>query len=719
MLKIGRPRITAGGAFVILTFSLLFALGIYVRLMPARYGLYLNEFDPYYHYYVTNVVVNDLMNYGLGGISKYMHTVSYYFWYPWGRDFATTSPSGLYFMVAMIYIVVHFFASKLTLYEFAEILPVIAGAVISFPVYYIAKGLTGNKYVGLIGVFLLSSVPGLLIRTDWGWYKGTPFAFLFMSLALMLLVYGFDKNRAKLILALLAGLLVGYAQAMWGGSENLNGVIALAFLFLPIYSKLDVKTIEAEALYTVGALDAAIYPVPGPGWAYSPTMLLLYLSIIASSLYIINERYRILSRNAFLASFFGVVIAGLGAVAFVLPHLVNLRYLSALDFLIRMKPSVVSTVAEQLPVSGLAIAFTYGTAFMLSIVAGYYLIKKKTVGSVAVALFLLWSFYVGTSMGELLDFIGLAITIGAPIGVYYIFQSVRAPPVKEKKGRAKPYGYTYEKGAIAIALIGLIAVPVGYYWIPANNAPVTIVNSSTIINGRVPAWIDALNWMSNSSNMPPHSVVVAWWDYGYWITVMGNQTTVIDNATLNGTQIGLVAKMFLSPTNEAINIFKKLHGQYVVVFVTGVNLYMATGDQYLYGYQETGQLYGIGGDESKVSAMLVWAGWESNETDYISPNGMLTPYFWNDTFLGHLEPLRYLGWGQIDMSTGQVVSITPNYINSSPYYQLPLFVYKPYYTSNSTPFSLVYSSPMQVTSNGMWAQVLIYKYVGNSTNTGP
>jgi len=338
---------------------------------------------------------------------------------------------------------------------------------------------------------------------------------------------------------------------------------------------------------------------------------------------------------------------------------------------------------------------------------------------VIVALFLLWSFYIGSSMGELLDYIGLAAIIGAPIGIYYIFENIKLAPLKEKKSKVKgkSYSYSYEKGAVAVALIGLLVVPIGYYWVPANNAPVTIVNSATILNGVVPAWTDALNWMSNSSNMPPHSVVVAWWDYGYWITVMGNQTTVIDNATINGTQIGLVAKMYLSPTNEAINIFHKLHGQYVVVFATGVDLYTATHDQYLYGYQETGQLYGIGGDESKVNAMIVWAHWESNQSTYISSNGMLTPYFWNDTLLGHLEPLRYLGWGQIDTSTGQVVNITPNYVNSSTYYQIPLFSYQPYYTSNSTPFSLVYSSPLQLASNGMWAQVLIYKYVGNSTNT--
>jgi hypothetical protein len=63
-----------------------------------------------------------------------------------------------------------------------------------------------------------------------------------------------------------------------------------------------------------------------------------------------------------------------------------------------------------------------------------------------------------------------------------------------------------------------------------------------------------------------------------------------------------------------------------------------------------------------------------------------------------------------------VVGVKPHYQpNMTSYYQIPLWVYSPYYSNNSTPFRLVYSSPIQYTSNGMWAQVLIYEYVGNGT----
>jgi asparagine N-glycosylation enzyme membrane subunit Stt3 len=54
------------------------------------------------------------------------------------------------------------------------------------------------------------------------------------------------------------------------------------------------------------------------------------------------------------------------------------------------------------------------------------------------------------------------------------------------------------------------------------------------------------------SNLPANSVVASWWDYGYWITTIANKTTLIDNATLNTTQIQRVGLMFMSPETDAI-----------------------------------------------------------------------------------------------------------------------------------------------------------------------
>ncbi|MBY9004941.1 MAG: hypothetical protein KGD73_13275, partial [Candidatus Lokiarchaeota archaeon] len=75
-------------------------------------------------------------------------------------------------------------------------------------------------------------------------------------------------------------------------------------------------------------------------------------------------------------------------------------------------------------------------------------------------------------------------------------------------------------------------------------------------------------------------------DYGYWLTPIGNMTTVNDNATLNSTRIGLTG-MALTQTDELLSakIFKLLQADYVLVYFG-----------YLYA--------GLGGDEGKWPWML-------------------------------------------------------------------------------------------------------------------
>jgi hypothetical protein len=109
--------------------------------------------------------------------------------------------------------------------------------------------------------------------------------------------------------------------------------------------------------------------------------------------------------------------------------------------------------------------------------------------------------------------------------------------------------------------------------------PSTIAASSLPIKPDeiIPDWLNALQWMRN--NLPADAVVASWWDYGYWITMIGNKTTLVDNATINTTQIARVGEMFLSNQTNAIQILDWFNGNasargysnrvgYVVVFST-------------------------------------------------------------------------------------------------------------------------------------------------------
>jgi dolichyl-diphosphooligosaccharide---protein glycosyltransferase len=86
-------------------------------------------------------------------------------------------------------------------------------------------------------------------------------------------------------------------------------------------------------------------------------------------------------------------------------------------------------------------------------------------------------------------------------------------------------------------------------WITLADIPPTIVNGGTDYRIKTDDWINSLDWMSN--NTPKDAVIAAWCDYGYWITVLANRTTLADNATVNETRVATIAQMFMDkPPNE-------------------------------------------------------------------------------------------------------------------------------------------------------------------------
>jgi dolichyl-diphosphooligosaccharide--protein glycosyltransferase len=139
-----------------------------------------------------------------------------------------------------------------------------------------------------------------------------------------------------------------------------------------------------------------------------------------------------------------------------------------------------------------------------------------------------------------------------------------------------------------VTLFIITIVPLGR-GIDSGYSPTTIASSSLPVRAEIGDWIETLTWMR--SNLEENAVVASWWDYGYWITVMGEQITLADNGTFNGTQIAWIGRMFMSNETEALTMMNEFNQyasnqysdekdiSYVVVFTTiglaseGPNLY--------------------------------------------------------------------------------------------------------------------------------------------------
>src|SRR5579862_4825704 len=93
-----RPTMTRRSATIFLAMSLIFIIALIMRLYPAQYGWFLNEFDPYFDYYASYHVVVLAQQHGLiyalfnnpancspnliSGTAAACHTQQgYYFWH--------------------------------------------------------------------------------------------------------------------------------------------------------------------------------------------------------------------------------------------------------------------------------------------------------------------------------------------------------------------------------------------------------------------------------------------------------------------------------------------------------------------------------------------------------------------------------------------------------------------------------------------------------------
>jgi dolichyl-diphosphooligosaccharide--protein glycosyltransferase len=73
-------------------------------------------------------------------------------------------------------------------------------------------------------------------------------------------------------------------------------------------------------------------------------------------------------------------------------------------------------------------------------------------------------------------------------------------------------------------------------------------------------------WLKN--NTPEDARIMAWWDYGYQITGIGNRTTIADGNTWNHEHIALLGRTLTAPEKEGHRIARHL-ADYVLVWAGG------------------------------------------------------------------------------------------------------------------------------------------------------
>ena len=79
--------------------------------------------------------------------------------------------------------------------------------------------------------------------------------------------------------------------------------------------------------------------------------------------------------------------------------------------------------------------------------------------------------------------------------------------------------------------------------------PIPILNGGTHYDIATNDWSASMEWLRE--NTAEDAVVAAWWDYGYWISTLGERKTITDNSTLIDWQIKKIALTFFSTPDNA------------------------------------------------------------------------------------------------------------------------------------------------------------------------
>jgi len=729
LFHVGNYNFKVRHMLVIAVLAIAFSTAFIMRSYPIKYDYYLNEFDPYFDYRATKYIVDN----GLDAYWQWHDTMS---WYPEGRDVPGTSQAVLHITAAYLY---QAFGRGMSLMDFTIAFPAVMGALTVVALFALVRVLGGTS-AGMFAALLMAFSPAIIQRGNLGWFKSEPLGLFFGILAMYLFISAIKHKEIKYVIAkaVAGGLILGLANGAWGGIQYFSIPVSLFFIVLPFFRRdLTIPMYVAIAFTALTLITAAAFPRPGPSFVFG----LPGLAMIGSTAFLVIAYYikRIsrpgvqLRNVAFLlAGFVAVGLAFIAAGPYISP---SFRYLNAVNPFIGSIDPLVESVAEHFTPTVADYFTDFSILLMFAGVGGWLAFRRRNDTAIFALLIGITGVYVSATFARLLVFASIGIIVLASLGLYEVTRSIMAyreaaptspataPRITaatrelRRKMKLSTRGHTTSGQAVKITyivvIITMLTIPMFFpsnsNWVSSADIPAAIANGGTGYRTQTPDWIDAMDWLSK--NAEPDAVVASWWDYGYWITTLGNKTSLADNATLNHTRIQSIAKMFISDEKTGMKIAEDLKADYILVYVVGqVRFYgelNGTATNGTTNGNERIPVYtlGQGGDESKKQWFIRIGGF--NESDYIEQDNFTPkPEFWNNTLIGKMMPMEPLYYARFSPEGPAEVQRTwqPGLVGL--YAQNIKY---PANGGNDQPLHLVYASPSYINQNGIMFGVFIYK----------
>lgn len=497
--------------------------------------------------------------------------------------------------------------------------PAVLGALTVIPVFFLGRALF-NRWAGVIAALLVAILPGeILGRTMLGFTDHHVIEILFPTIAMLFLVLALKSARQirwKLarqnltdrqvlktaVLGVLAGLFLGLYLQMWAGGSLFVLILFIYFILQFVIDYWKKKpTGYLTVVATITMLVASLITLPFLPRYYSQPLYFISLSIATLTPALIQLFTVVIVKKRVHPFLYAGCLLGTGIVATGILYFVNPALLKSLltNFQILNPSGTDLTIGEVSPllfpdgVFSLSLAWAnFTTGFFLSAFAFCILVSQvlkngepdKTllaVWSLCIFIMMLgqrrFAYYYAIDVALLTGYFGWLILKWAGLKEVFI-QNLAAVKQKIARHTTLPGGIQALKRLTALGALALVFIPdIG----PAVNT------ASQLSFAPDEAWMESLTWLKNNSPPPftgqdlyygvvektnsglcydyPDAAygVMAWWDYGNWITRIAHR---MPNNAPSGGRSPEVAECLIAPDeSDAIKLTEELGSRYIII----------------------------------------------------------------------------------------------------------------------------------------------------------
>lgn len=587
--------------FKIVILALIFILAFACRLYSVlRYESMIHEFDPYFNYRTTQMLVRE-------GFYNFINWFDQYSWYPLGRIVGGTVFPGLMVTAGFIYWILNAVNITVNIRNICVLLAPFFASNTTLATYFLTKEVKGEG-AGLFAAAFIATVPAYISRSVAGSYDNEGVAIF----ALIFTFYLWVKavKTGSLLWSCACTLAYFYMVAAWGGYVFITNLIPLYTFICILSGRYSGRLYIAYSIwYVLGTLLAMQVTFVGFQAVTSSEHFASFgtfglIQLYAFLLWIKSlTKPETFKRMIKLGVLLIVLMVALGLLIFGPKRVVSPwtgRFYSMFDpTYAKEHIPIIASVSEHQPTTWSSVFFDLHILTWLFPAGLYFCFKNVNEGTLFVIIYGVTAIYfVGIMIRLMLVLAPIACILGGiavseTLNVYLVAPEVtnnenedkqekesgkkkksdKKEPQKKEKTRQEPAVIPRDLSfAVSLGIVFLLAT---YAWhsqfviSEAYSSP-SIVLLANRGDSRVifDDFREAFRWLK--WNTAEDARIMSWWDYGYQITAMGNRTVLVDNNTWNNTHIATVGRAMCSTEAEAYKIMLELDVDYVLIIFGGV-----------------------------------------------------------------------------------------------------------------------------------------------------